>query len=148
MDSLVSKLILVLLMFSSLMCGAEATQQNVLSVQDMVERINQRYDDFFRYHRGMEERAKRFEHGRGERKAAEKAHYDSLERARQRYVETKKPRNSDEPLRIQWEKEEKERKEKFEMYRQRHVRTRDEVERYLLKGRKIPELKEYDLEGY
>ena len=114
----------------------------------MVERINQRYDDFYRYHRELEERNSLLEQGRGDRKATEKAYYDKLERAREDYVQTKKPRQSLEPLRAGWEQQEKERREKQEMNRQRHVHSRDELEKYLIKGRKIPELKEYGLEDY
>jgi hypothetical protein len=117
-------------------------------VQEMVERINKRYDDFFRYHREMEERMEKLEAGRGERKKAEAAYYAKIEEARVQYVKNKKPKNSDEALRIRWEQEEKERKEKFELFRKRHVQARDEIERYRLKGRQIPELQEYDLEGY
>ncbi len=135
-------------LFSGHVCVAEDTQPMSEFVKEMVERINQRYDDFFRYHREMEERMARFEVGRGERKAAEKRYYDELERARVEYVKNKKAKDSTEHLRVQWEREEKERREKMEMFRQRHVRARDEIERHLLRGRKIPELKEYDLEGY
>lgn len=118
------------------------------SVEEMVERINQRYDDFFRWHRQQEERWKRFEVGTQERKKMEKEHAEKLEHARVAYIKARRERPSDEPLRIKWEKEQKERQEHIEMLRRRYVDQRDTIEKYLKKGRQIPEMKEYDLEGY
>lgn len=148
MESVLSKILLFFALVFSTVCVAEDNVESSSFVKDMVERINKRYDDFFRYHRDMEERLAKLEGGRGERKKAESAYYAKIEEARVAYVKNKKPKNSDEALRVRWEQEEKERKEKFELFRRRHVQARDEIERYRLKGRKIPELKEYDLEGY
>jgi hypothetical protein len=148
METLPLKIIVFLFAVLPLVCGAQDTPESSLFVKDMVERINKRYDDFYLYHREMEERASRFEQGRGDRKVTEKAYYAKLEQARVAYVQAKKPRGSMEHLRAGWEQQEKDRRDKQELNRQRHVRSRDEVEKYLLKGRKIPELKEYGLEGY
>ena len=118
------------------------------SVEKMVERINQRYDDFFRYHRELEERWQKRRESIGDRKKLEAAQKQKLEESRLEYVKNRKPRASNEPLRLRWEAEQKERASQVEMLRRRYVQQRDEVERYLKKGRQIPEMKEFDLEGY
>lgn len=115
---------------------------------DMVKRINERYDDFFNWHRSQEERMKRFNHGVDERKNIEKAHAQRIEKARVEYVKARRARPSDESLRLKWEAGEKERSAQNEMLRRRFVQQKDAADQYLLKGRKIPELKEFDLENY
>lgn len=126
-------------------CGAEDTS---LSVEAMVKRINERYDDFFRFHREQEQRWQKMRSGVDERKQRERAHAERLERAREQYVKTRRERPSDERLRLRWEADQKERAEQYELFRKRYVQRRDTVEQYLKKGRQIPEMKEFDLEGY
>lgn len=119
-----------------------------LSVSQMVERINERYDDFFKYHRHLEERWERLKIGADERKKMVREHHKKIEIARQEYVKSRRARPSDEPLRLKWEQEQKNRQEQIEMLRQRYVQKRDTVEQYLKKGRQIPGLKEFGLEDY
>lgn len=116
------------------------------TVQEMVKRINERYDDFFRYHRETEERWERLNKATHERKELERAHSEKMEKARQEYVQARKARPDDEKLRLEHEAREKERKEHHEMLRRRYVEQRDTVEHYLKKGRQVPEMKEFDLE--
>lgn len=136
---------LTLLILASTWCVAESTPE---TVQEMVERINRRYDDFFRFHRDMEARNQARLRGRDERKELERAHRAELERAREAYVKQRRPKGSDEALRRKWEEEQKARAEELEIYRKRYVEKRDRLEEYRRKGRAIPEMKEYDLEGY
>lgn len=119
-----------------------------LTVEQMVERINQRYDDFFRFNRKMEERWDSMRSGASERRKLVAAHAVKVEEARKQFVQARKARPSDEPLRLKWEQEQKNRLEQIEILRQRFVRKRDTVEQYLKKGRQIPGLKEFGLEDY
>lgn len=113
-----------------------------------IERINQRYDDFWRQRKAREERAEKSQVSNDDRKKAEKARVQKLEEERQKYVKERKARPSLEHLRPQYEAQLKEQQEKNELLRRRYVEQRDETEQYLKKGRRIPEMKEYDLEGY
>ncbi|HMN67473.1 MAG TPA: hypothetical protein PKC28_02945 [Bdellovibrionales bacterium] len=113
-----------------------------------LEQINERYDDFLQVHDAQERRQERIDAQRGNRRAEEKARAHALEKARVEFIQSKKKRESDEPLRVRWEKEQKGRQEEFEMLRARYVDRRDTVEQYLRKGREIPPMKEFDLEDY
>jgi hypothetical protein len=142
---------LFLTVFTTLLsvnCCADDTVEITGTLPEMVERINQRYDSFYQWRREREERENRFQNGREERKNMEREHHAKLEVARQEYVKTRRVKPSDEPLRLQWERGEKERAQNIEMLRRRYVDLRATVERYLKKGRTIPELLEFDLEGY
>ncbi len=112
------------------------------------ERINQRYDDFFRYIHEREERLERQQKGHDDRKKAEEARAEKLEREREKYVLERKSRPNMEGLRLKYEEKLKEHQEQMELLRRRYVQQRDEIEQYLKKGRMIPAMKEYDLEGY
>ena len=118
------------------------------TVKDMVKRINQRYDDFFEYRRDQEERWSKQNQAVGERKKLEAEHVRGMEKAREEYVKNRRASPSLEHLRVKFEAEEKERQAKAEMQRRRYVDRRNEIEQYIKKGRAIPELKEFDLEGY
>ena len=113
-----------------------------------IERINERYDDFWRYIKAREQRAEKSQISNDDRKKGEAARKENLERERQKYVLERKARPSLEHLRPEYEAQLKEEKEKNELLRRRYVEQRDETEQYLKKGRRIPEMKEYDLEGY
>lgn len=139
-------ILLFALQFALPMCWAET--DNDLGEGEMVKRINERYDDFFRHRQAQEEREQRTQGSRDERKKIEKAHAAGMEKARQDYVRSRKARPSDEASRLRHEAAEKERAANLEMLRRRYVQRRDVAEQYLKKGRKIPELKEFDLEGY
>jgi hypothetical protein len=118
------------------------------AIKKQLAEINARYDDFFRWIKARDERYERSQVATGERKKAEKAHAEFLERAREKYVKERKAKPDMEPLRLKWEQQVKEEKEQMELLRRRYVERRNEVEQYLKKGRTIPEMKEYDLEGY
>lgn len=118
------------------------------AIKKQLAEINARYDDFFRWIKARDERYERSQVATGERKKAEKAHAEFLERAREKYVKERKAKPDTEPLRLKWEQQVKEEKEQMELLRRRYVERRNEVEQYLKKGRTIPEMKEYDLEGY
>jgi len=145
---LIKSLILLLALHFALPAMAIADVEGGMSLEQMVKRINDRYDDFFRYHRQMEERWEIRRRSLGERKKLEAAHAARMERARQEYIKARRERPSDEPLRLRWEAQEKERLAHLEMLRRRYVQQRDLAEQYLKKGRQIPGMKEFDLEGY
>lgn len=144
--ALLKPLILVFAVF--LAAAGRADGAGSMSTEEMVKRINARYDDFFRWHRAQEERWERLRAGVGERKKAEKEHAREIEKAREAYVKARKERPSDEALRLRFEAAQKERAAHMEMLRRRYVQQRDTAEQYMLKGRTIPELKEFDLENY
>lgn len=123
-------------------CGAK----DGADVNRMVERINKRYDDFFRYKQHIEERERSRNVGRGENKARLQAHEKEIERARQLYIKTRRPPPDTREAEKQFEDEYKARLAKIEQARRCYVMERDHAEQFLLKGRKIPENKEYDLE--
>lgn len=144
---LTKPVILLIALFLTLpLCGAETDSD--LGQAEMVKRINERYDDFFRHRQAQEERDRKTQGSRDERKKIEKAYAAEMEKARQEYVRSRKARPSDEALRLRHEATEKERAANLEMLRRRYVERRDMAEQYLKKGRQIPELKEFDLEGY
>ena len=111
-----------------------------------VERINQRYEDFFRYQRKIEERERELEAGVPEVKALQETREKELERARRAYRAEPKNYAREEALRLEWEKSQKEREKRIELARLCEVQQRDAAEQILKKGRNVPELKEFDLE--
>ena len=142
MGSSWTKIPLLFLLLGPLLCGA----QDTVSVESEVQKINRRYDDFFQHRQNQEKRLERLDVGRDERKEQIRERRARLEEARKEYARQRKRADAAEEKR--WEAEQKARRDHHEMLRRRHVQSRDTVEQYLLKGRKIPELKEYDLEGY
>ena len=144
--ALLKSLILAFALLSA--ATGRADDPSSLSTEEMVKRINARYDDFFRWHRAQEERWERLRAGVGERKKMEKEHAREMEKAREAYVKARKERPNDEALRLRFETAQKERAAHMEMLRRRYVQQRDTAEQYMLKGRMIPELKEFDLENY
>jgi biopolymer transport protein ExbB/TolQ len=141
-----SAILLFALLFSLTVSWADTGSE--VSHAEMVKRINERYDDFFIHRQAQEEREQKTQGSRDERRKREKAHAEEMEKARKDYVRSRKARPSDEALRLRHEAAEKERAANLEMLRRRYVQRRDVAEQYLKKGRKIPELKEFDLEGY
>jgi|GEM_PF-6611168 len=134
-------------------CSAQDTSvpapTPAVSTEQMVKRINDRYDDFFRVLREREEHEQKLQgSATNERKERERAQALRMEQARQEYVKSRKARPSDEALRLRQEAADKERAANLEMMRRRYVQQRDMAEQYLKKGRQIPELKEFDLENY
>ena len=76
----------------SVQCGAEATDD---VARAMVERSNQRCDDFYRYRRELEETDRRREKDADEIKKVRADHDKIIELARQEYVKTRKKTISD-----------------------------------------------------
>lgn len=113
-----------------------------------IDYINERYDDFFRYHQAREEYEVRREAGVPEVKALKEKQALEIRRAAQEYKREKKDYAKEEALRIEWEKEQKEKVKKIELARLCEVQQRRAAEQLIKKGRKIPELKEFDLEDY
>ncbi len=116
--------------------------------QKRIDYINERYDDFFRYQQAKEEREARLASGIGEVKALREKHALELKRAAQEYKREKKDHAKEEALRVEWEKAQKERDKDMEARRICEVQQRRAAEQLVKKGRKIPELKEFDLEDH
>lgn len=141
------KLICLLLPFNAyaaapLNCEAVDVQR----LEKEVQRINQRYDDFFRDRREREERAERMRHGSDDRKKLLEAHEKEMEKARQAYQAKPKDHAREEALRLEWEAEQKEKAKRVELARLCEVQQRAKAEELLKKGRAIPDLKEFDLD--
>lgn len=111
-----------------------------------VERLNERYDDFFRYQRAKEEHEAKLERGVPEVKAMREIHEKELERAREAYVAKPKDPEREERLRLEWEKRQKLREAEHVEARRCELLSRHEAESAEKRGRKIPEMKEYDLD--
>jgi hypothetical protein len=124
-------------------CGAEATDDDQ---SPMVERINQRYDDFFRRQRAMEEEERQRDKKANEIKRVREEHEKRIEEARREYVKSRRKVVEDPRLEQQWLEHEKDVKQQNDQFRKRYVKRRDAVEAIRRKGRRIPEMKEYDLE--
>jgi hypothetical protein len=144
MDRFISLIVNLVLILSPLAASAAEVPLPKKELQE----INARYDDFFRWLKARDERYERSQVTSDERKKAEKAHAEMLEKAREKYVKERKAKPDMEPLRLKWEQQVKAEKEQMELLRRRYVERRDEIEQYLKKGRTIPAMKEYDLEGY
>lgn len=141
MDRFIRLIVNLALIFTAY--GASATLP-----EKKLEEINKRYDDFFRWLKAREERYEKSQIATDERKKAIKEREEKLERAREKFVLERKEKPNMEPLRIKWEAYLKERQEQMELLRRRYVEQKNETEQYLKKGRTIPEMLEYDLEGY
>ncbi len=148
MDLKTGVFVTLFLLIGGFNCVAEDTVGMTRSMKEILDDINRRYDDFFRYQNYLTERLDRMQHGVADRKEAERDRQKELERARKEFVMSRKARPNDEPLRLRWEAEQKERAAQNEMLRRRYVERREYLESYLNKGRKIPEMKELDLEDY
>lgn len=141
MDRLIRVIVNLALIFTAYSAPAALPEKEL-------ELINKRYDDFFRWLKARDERYEKSQIATDERKKSLKAREEKLEREREKFVLERKAKPNTEPLRIKWEAYLKERQEQMELLRRRYVEQRNETEQYLKKGRMIPEMKEYDLEGY
>lgn len=141
MDQIIRGIVNLALIFTAYSAFATLPEKEL-------EQINKRYDDFFRWMKAREERYEKSQIATDERKKAIKAREEKLEQERKKFVAERKAKPNTEPLRIKWEAYLKERQEQMELLRRRYVEQRNETEQYLKKGRTIPEMKEYDLEGY
>lgn len=140
------RIALLLILFFPMLGWADCPPQDV--DRSAVDRINRRYDDFFRYQREREEKANRANLGAEEAKAQREAHLQRMEAARKAYTRQPKDEAREEALRLQWEEMQKKRVAQMEAARKCEVEKRAAAEQLLQRGRKIPELKEFDLEDY
>lgn len=120
----------------------------VSGARTKIDYINERYDDFFRYEAAREEHEKKLQQGVPAVKEAREKRELELKRAALDYKREKKDYAKEEALRIEWEKVQKEKAKEVELARLCEVQQRRAAEELLKKGRKIPELKEFDLENY
>ena len=124
-------------------CGAEATEDEAKA---MVERSNQRCDDFYRYRRQLEETDKKREKDAGEIKKVRSDHEKTLELAREEYVMNRKKTIVDPKLEKQHDEAEQAWKEQNKMAGKRYAERKAAAEAIEKKGCRVPEMKEYDLE--
>ncbi|MGE0527416.1 MAG: hypothetical protein AB7G93_13535 [Bdellovibrionales bacterium] len=116
---------------------------------EIVERINRRYDDFFRLEHEREEREAEIRQHAHDVKKARQKRAERLERAREEYVKNRPPREEEsEILRKRWEAEEKDRRQRLELARDCYIKNQEEAQEILNRGRRIPELREYNLQDY
>ncbi len=127
--------------------GVPCDTQDVRA-RSKIDYINERYDDFFRYQEAKEKHEARLQTGVDEVKAAKEKRELEMKRAAAEYNRTRKDYAKEEALRIEWEAKQKELAKRVELARLCEVQQRRAAEELLKKGRKIPELKEFDLEGY
>ena len=134
---------LFLAVFLSSNCGAEATEDDL---SPMVERINQRYDDFYRrQHQTAAEDQKR-ELEAAEIKKQRMDHEANLEKQRQEYVKARKKIVEDPRLEKAWLEQQQALAEQNKMAGRRFVQKRNAIDAIERRGRRVPEKKEYDLE--
>lgn len=140
-------LLIVLGLFHATAPAQECAPEDTgVSGQKMVERINERYDDFFRYQRHQEERDRERNKGRGENKARLAQREKQIEKARQEYVRNRRPPPDRRDLEAQFEAAQKKRVAKNEAARRCYVQQRQKAEQILKRGRLIPGNLEYQLE--
>lgn len=114
--------------------------------QGVVDRLNQRYDDFERYHRNREARLELLQKSAPDVKKAREEHKKRLEKARLEYVRVPKDKNREAILERAWEAEQKERQKLLEESRACYVHEQNVREQWLKRGRAIPGNMEYDLD--
>jgi len=138
--------ILILLLFSAPAPAATCDDVDMERLEKEIERINRRYDDFFTYEERREKHLQRLQDGVPEAKAIRETREKELERARQAYRAVPKDYAKEEAMRIEWEARQKEKAKQMEANRLCEVQQRQKALAILKRGRKIPELKEFDLE--
>jgi hypothetical protein len=111
----------------------------------MAERLNQRYDDFFRRQREVEEQERRRESAASEATKLRRQREEELRKAAAEYRRSKPV--IDPRLEEQWNEQDKQWKSRIELARRCLVEKRNAVKALQRKGRTIPEMKEYDLEN-
>jgi hypothetical protein len=111
-----------------------------------IEQINERYDDFFRYQRYLEQREESLESGRGENKGLLAERERRNEEARLEFLKARRPRPDTSALEQAWIVAEKERADRIESARDCTVQQRSQLEQIMRRGRRIPEMQEFHLE--
>lgn len=138
----IAVLLPILLLFS-LSAKAAAPEDEAKA---MVERSNQRCDDFFRYRRELEQMDARREKGSQEIKKVRAAHDAALEAARKEYVKNRKKSVPDPRLEKEYDEQAKGWIEANKLAGKRYAERKAQVEAITRKGCRVPEMKEYDLE--
>jgi hypothetical protein len=130
--------------------GAQAMEctKDDTAAKRTVERINERYDDFFRARKSREEREKRREAAKINVRERRLARQHKLELARREFVKNRHPKPDDSHRQAWFDAQLKERERKMEARRRCYVQNKNEAEQILKRGRAIPGLLEYDLEDY
>jgi hypothetical protein len=136
-------ILLAALMAGAIQCGAEDLETDAKA---MVERSNQRCDDFFRYRRQLEEADALREKDAQEIKKVRSAHDAQLEVARREYVKNRKISIPDPRLEKEADEANKAWIEQNKMAGKRYAQERAKAEAISRRGCRVPEMKEYDLE--
>lgn len=123
-------------------CGSEDTAET----RAMVERINQRYDDFFRRQRELDETDQRRERDSQEIKATRLDHSRQVELTRQEYVKNRKITVVDPRLERDWLAEDKAWKDQIKNSRRCYAERKRALEAIERRGRRIPGNLEFGLE--
>lgn len=141
-------LVASLFLIFSLPLHASECVQNDTDAKRTVERINERYDDFFRVQRARRERESRMESSKENLREKRLARERELELARREFIKNRRPKPDDTHLQVQFEAQLKERERKREGLRECYVKNRNAAEQILKRGRSIPGLVEFGLEDY
>lgn len=141
-------LLVVLLQFMHVSAGATSCdgKDTPAGGEHLVERLNRRYDDFFRYRDHLEEREVARNRGRGERREFLDARAAKLEKARVEYIKNRRPKPDTHEEELKAEAAQKARFAKLEEARRCYVEQQRKVDHLVKRGRAIPEAKEFDLE--
>lgn len=142
METISSAFVALLLLFSASGWAAEPEDE----AKAMVERSNQRCDDFYRYRRELEERDARREKDSQEIKKFRTNHDETLEAARKEYVKNRRKEIPNPQLEKDWEAANKGWIEANKLEGRRYAERKAKVEAITRRGCRVPEMKEYDLE--
>jgi hypothetical protein len=135
--------LLPLLLAGAIQCRAEGLESDA---EAMVERSNQRCDDFFRYRRSLEEADAIREKDAQEIKKVRADHDSVIEAARQEYVKNRKKAIPDPRLEKEADDATKAWIEQNKMAGKRYAQEKAKAESISRRGCHVPEMKEYDLE--
>ena len=138
------RFLLCLTLFPTVVANAEPKP---LDDKRAIERINRRYDDFFRYQEHLEARDKARDHARSDLRHADRERAARLERARLAYVQTRRAHpNHDAELEAAQLREKKRRDHEIEAARENFVRQQTRLDSAMSRGRTIPGNKEFGLD--
>lgn len=137
----------LILMFPHLAWAAFQCDSKDTGQEEMIERINKRYDDFFRHQRMEVERTRDRQKDRGQNHRERLAHEAQMERARLAYLKSHRAAPDQEAkMEAEMEKRRKERNAANEAARSCYVQSQLRAEKLLKRGRMIPGNLEYHLE--
>jgi hypothetical protein len=112
----------------------------------MVERSNQRCDDFYRYRREMEEADTRREKDAQAIKKVRAEHDKEMELAREQYVKNRKKMIPDPRLEKEHDEQELAWKERLKIAGKHYAQRKAAVDATARRGCRVPPMLEYDLE--